>query len=590
MLISPILFTGDEERASDSNALSLQLSQRLDGGSKRNAFGFSLPAPIELELKSRHDADHLKANEEEKVSSSALSEPTSRWREEGESKSEEESDQSQQGDNRLQHDELFEGESDVPPNASLDAPLSPELDVQPILDATTSETLSERDDSSFEKQKSALAPSDGTSSGDAKSTAQQAQHGVQTNVAPLHVEQEARWLGKDRESSAATDVRDEPLSTCEPEEFRVYPHYIPIPVTAEAASLSFHTGNPLLVLGHGLDKNADGEAEVKGPEQIDQNLQFQLAIHDLSICWRLFKGRDWLHGCDGEVDRKGLGEFDVGDQRNQPWRVRRGSHHDAPAGAKRRAHERSREYPAPSSENSKPRKAELLDALLENYQDDGGGRGHKQPRRRASRQPKVKLLRRESGPTGSARRSGRDTSCMLEVVLQNSSLRLDNFHPGPPPSLLSNLLFTIKNLHASDTLTSSRPRKMLQHWRDDVNRPREYGQKMLTIRMTARSPSDHYCPEDTPLGDELMLKVRVLPVRLSFGQHTVDFLRSFASQAQSARGLDVKDASKGSKTPVEKEASPIFVSCCDVGPWKVWFVSVQKCPLRHGTLDVLRQA
>lgn len=411
-------------------------------------------------------------------------------------------------------------------------------------------------------------------------------------VGHVHGEQQARWLGTDRETpsddTAAAAGIGRSAPSHQPEDFRVYPHYVPIPTTAEATSLPFLSGDPLLALGHGLEKNAQGEAEIGGSERIDQKLQFQLAIHDLSICWRLFKGRDWL-GRDASEDRDrdqdrashqaGAGG---GDRRPQ-----RGSTRNPPsrrvAEGKVRGHERMRGDTDTDTDTSstgegglKPRKAELLDALLENYQDETGGRGHgseAQIRRRASRQPKVKLLNlsREPGSSRPGRRTGRDTSCVLEVVLEHSSLRLDSFHPGPPPSLLSNLLFSIKDLHASDTLTSSRPRKTLHHWRDDRRHPREFQHKMVTVRMTTRSPSNHFCPEDSPLGDEIMLKVRLLPIHLSFGQHTVDFLRSFSPpQAQSAPSAQDKQSTVVDHTAAAEDgAGPLFISCCDVGSFKV---------------------
>lgn len=399
-------------------------------------------------------------------------------------------------------------------------------------------------------------------------------------VGPVQGEQQARWLSKgqeiSRDGTGAADVGRN-ASTHQPEDFRVYPHYVPIPTTAEATSLPFLSGDPLLALGHGLEKNAEGEAEIGGSERIDQKLQFQLAIHDLSICWRLFKGRDWV-GKNASEDRAPY-PAGGGNRRHPPESTPGAPPPRGVAEGKIRGHERVRGDTDMSSMGegaSKPRKAELLDALLENYQDEKGGHADEaQVRCRASRQPKVKLLNlpRESGSSRSGRRTGRDTSCMLEVVLEHSSLRLDNFHPGPPPSLLSNLLFSIKDLHASDTLTSSRPRKTLHHWRDDRRHPREFQHKMVTVRMTTRSPSDHFCPEEAPLGDEIMLKVRLLPIHLSFGQHTVDFLRSFSPpQVQSAcSAQDNQSKVVGHTAVAEDGAGPLFISCCNVGSFKVLF-------------------
>ena len=67
-----------------------------------------------------------------------------------------------------------------------------------------------------------------------------------------------------------------------------------------------------------------------------------------------------------------------------------------------------------------------------------------------------------------------------------------------------------------------------------------------------------------------MLKVRLLPIHLSFGQHTVDFLRCFSSQAQPAPDAYVKGSKgDGDKAAEDKPASPFFISSCDVGACKV---------------------
>lgn len=539
------------------------------GVTRRSNFGFSLPAPIEIELEERHESSEEKESRNLEASGAvgpALSSPERGRRSEGtNSPSQTEEYLSEDGVLSPQRGDLNQkghGALGMP----VDAPRVPE-------------SLCRRDCLPLEEREASPTQAVSVSAGEVPEAPHrelEAKLSSPAEMGPVQGEQEARWLNRDREtpieSSGVADVGTSP-SSHQHDDFRVYPHYVPIPTTAEATSLPFLSGDPLLALGHRLEKNADGEAEVGGSESIDQKLQFQLAIHDLSICWRLFKGRDWLERHTREDIR--ASHQGGGEGRRHQRATTRGPSSRGFAGGKGHLHERTREDTDTSSTvegEVKPRKAELLDALLENYRDERGGHGEAQAGRCASRQPKVKLLNtpRESGSTRPGRRTGRDTSCMLQVVLEHCSLRLDNFHPGPPPSLLSNLLFSIKNLHVSDTLTSSRPRKTLHHWRDDRRHPREFQHKMVTVRMTTRSPSDHFCPEDAPLGDEIMLKVRLLPIHLSFGQHTVDFLRSFFPQVQSTPSANeqqpgVVDSTAGP----EKGAGPLFISCCDVGSFKV---------------------
>ncbi|CAN0472078.1 unnamed protein product, partial [Phaeothamnion confervicola] len=132
------------------------------------------------------------------------------------------------------------------------------------------------------------------------------------------------------------------------------------------------------------------------------------------------------------------------------------------------------------------------------------------------------------------RRGRRDTSRMLELALEHVTLRMDSFHQEgkrPGEKLLSNLVLAVDDLLVYDTLTSHRPRRALSHWRSDKRHPREYGQKMLTLQLTAHGPAAGAFAGGggggAAPGDEYMLKVRLLPLQLSFGQHMIDFLRGF---------------------------------------------------------------
>lgn len=540
-----------------------------------------MPAPIEIELEDRHDAESADTNtgKSGKLDESKVAEPSSPSTVGGDSRSDE-ADCTGHEEKRSPQDGSLSPLTDAS-ELRYSTPIvsvARAQDIQLGADSPLApETLVRRDSLPFDERESAPAV---TESVVARALPQAVHAGLSAKfnapakIEPVQGEQEARWLGSDRHTpSDGNGVGEAGASGTSPhqcEEFRVYPHYIPIPTTAEATSLPFLSGDPLIALGHGRKNSTGGEGGEAEAEDLGHKLQFQLAIHDLSICWRLFKGRDWTEKSSGDDDRTSY-------QGTRSRVVARGPSSRAYAeGKSARPHRRRDDADTHSASTAqgglKPRKTELLDALLENYQDEQGGHGEVKAGRRSSRQPKVKLLNlpRETGSTRSVKRAGRDTSCMLEVVLEHSSLRLDNYHPGPPPSLLSNLLFTIKNLHASDTLTSSRPRKTMQHWRDDSRHPREFQQKMVTVRMTARSPSDHFCPEDAPLGDEIMLKVRLLPIHLSFGQHTVDFLRSFSSQARPAPEARMKGSKcDGDKAAEDAPASPFFISCCDVGACKV---------------------
>eukprot|EP00953_Heterococcus_sp_UTEX-ZZ885_P042386 21539-Heterococcus_DN1.PRE.2 len=133
--------------------------------------------------------------------------------------------------------------------------------------------------------------------------------------------------------------------------------------------------------------------------------------------------------------------------------------------------------------------------------------------------------------------------------------------------------------------------------------PRQCHQSMLTLQLTARSPgpvsatstlpsastgTSSSTAKSTPIviGDEYMLKVRLLPLHLSFGQHTIDFLAAFAGaqQQQQQQSGSAKASSRfsGSDTPqnavdsavdqsdaASDGAGAIFFQSCDIGAVKL---------------------
>lgn len=558
-------FAGDETWDINDKHVSSGVT-RPSSTYRRSKFGFNLPAPIEIELESRYASEGQEEKEHGVVGGSSPSPSPRQLVKAGEGKASSEVQERDAIDEDFSMQEMNNDKRSHVTQGGFPSHTGVQRD-----DDVTTQRPCDPNMTGSGGEGDTTAP-DGVVSPECRHVPRDAKLNDSPSIEMLHREQEAFWLGRPPGGNHDEAVHRGNHNDDEgPQEFRVYPHYIPIPVSAEAASLPFVSGQPLVPLGDDEKEEGNGVSCSKR----EHKLQLQLAIHDLSVCWRLFKGSDWYDETR-IMNNSGRVEFGARDGGVPGQEPSIDALFEGPARRKDRSTEAPRRYTNAASSavgDSKPRRVELLDALLENYQDNGVGHEGTEKRRRSLRQPKVELLNptHESG-AAPARRTGRDTSCMLEMFLEHCGIRLDHFHPGPPPSLLSNLLLTIKDVQASDTLTSSRPRKTLHHWRDDVHHPREYQQKMVMVRMTARSPSDHYCPGDAPLGNEIMLKVRILPVRLSFGQHTVDFIRSFVGNDPPKGGLDGSGDGGGHEVAGKREkrlANPSFISCCDVGACKV---------------------
>jgi hypothetical protein len=355
-------------------------------------------------------------------------------------------------------------------------------------------------------------------------------------------------------------LEDEGSRWYDPEESLViFPHHMPIP----KASISGKN------ISDELSQGATGHA---------QDVALTLVVHDLSICWRMFKGHDWVASAPQEP-----GSCWSGFRTGQPVPQQ----HSSP------------QEPA-DGEDGNARRAALLSAILEDY--DGTQGSGSQPAFQSIRLMKLDGGSRHDEPN-------RDTNTMIQVALQNVKMRMDCYvqpdaaelaerEPGTEAALLSNLALEIRDMYISDSLNGRRPRKTLGHWRNDAEHPRECHQSMFTMQLTSRNPSQRFLPGlgGGELGDEYMLKVRMLPLHLAFGQYTVDFLVEFfkvgnhdpdsAGAGASAPDFSGEDDGTGTggnegsasqefrgpspaASPLVPASSAIFFQSCDIGPCKL---------------------
>jgi hypothetical protein len=135
------------------------------------------------------------------------------------------------------------------------------------------------------------------------------------------------------------------------------------------------------------------------PAANGQRVSVSLVVHNLSVCWRLFKGHDW--------------PLQQQQQAQSAVPVRRNSSTTSTASS------------ASSTSAQEARKATLLDGLLENYQD--------------SYVPEHVRGRLNGGSSADKEKSqsssGRDTSSIVEVALQNATVRMQAFHQAPSPQV-----------------------------------------------------------------------------------------------------------------------------------------------------------
>ncbi len=293
-------------------------------------------------------------------------------------------------------------------------------------------------------------------------------------------------------------------------DMRIYPHHIPIP-QAQEGQLSAEP------IGDG-----DGVA-------------LAIILHDLNVCFRMFKGCDWPAACNNTDNVS----------------------HPVPEPPKSKDDDDLSCIGV--DEEERVSQAALLDVLIDNYKEvppEGNSKT-------ASSNYEQK--------NGVEKKSGRITMSMVQVLMQNVSMRLDSYQQLEESStggeaLLSHLAIAIRDVHVSDTLASHRLRKTLGHWCDDSKHPRESYESMLTVQITIRTPSQRFLQCGKQLGDELRVKIRLLPLHLSFAQHTIDFLRAFfTASLETDNNMEM---GCGGETSVDLACISFFQSF-DVGPCKL---------------------
>ncbi len=303
-------------------------------------------------------------------------------------------------------------------------------------------------------------------------------------------------------------------------DMRIYPHHVPIPQSTQEGQPS------------------------AGPVEAGDGVALAIILHDLNVCFRMFKGCDWpaLDKTSGaSLARKPPNSMD--------------DNLSSFGGG---------------TEGAEVSQAALLDALIDNYQEAP-------PLNRRSSSSSSKntttggsnYKQRRNGDNVT-RKSGRITMSMVQVLLQNVSMRLDSYQQleenSSGEALLSHLALAIRDVHVSDTLASHRLRRILGHWCDGSEHPRESHESMLTLQITTRTPSQRFLQCGKQLGDELRVRIRLLPLHLSFAQPMIDFLRDFFNASTEKEGDN--NIEMGLGTSVDPACISFFQSF-DVGACKL---------------------
>ncbi|CAM9424273.1 unnamed protein product, partial [Chrysoparadoxa australica] len=280
----------------------------------------------------------------------------------------------------------------------------------------------------------------------------------------------------------------------------------------------------------------------------------RLRVHDVSVRWRLFAGNDWETQASASSAQEG------GDNSS----VAKGAQPDEDRAAPEVA------LPASGHSSRDERKAKLMAGLLGECTPGGGAA--KWGNERDEREPEAagtgkgaSVKRRGSAGRGRGR-SSRTESTTLDVRFQHMQFRLDcSDDQASVRDLRTCLLMKVQELFVCDTLQSRRPRKALSRW-NTPTLPKWVPQRsMVELCLTSKAAALGLPGE---LSNDYELKLRLLPLHLSFSQRTIDFIRSFLPAAAAAAARSTSHATKappraGRATP------PPFFELCDIGPVQV---------------------
>jgi hypothetical protein len=125
--------------------------------------------------------------------------------------------------------------------------------------------------------------------------------------------------------------------------------------------------------------------------------------------------------------------------------------------------------------------------------------------------------------------NSRQSGVFFQVSLNGITLRMDSFDKSDTHRLLSVMEVAVSNLFVAETVSISRPIKMLGEWANDNEHPRDTRYGTLMLNMATWAPLSKVTDKNEVESDESDVTVQLLPMRLLLDQRAISFIRAFVN-------------------------------------------------------------
>lgn len=269
---------------------------------------------------------------------------------------------------------------------------------------------------------------------------------------------------------------------------------------------------------------------------IDLSLKSRLSIQKLNVVIRFFDGYDWPEKCSSKEKEavKRLGKTFVIEPLPRSTQQDQQKEKDA------------------SVRSSVTTTANLMGDLLD--VEDNMFEEVPLP------EDRVTIMNREKH----YRLSKRRPNTFFQLSLNGVALRIDSYEKSQSHLLQSILEVSVSNLFIAETVSGSKPLKMIGEWTNDYEHPRDtrFGTVMLT--MATWAPNNKITTDDNIASDECNVTVQLVPMRCLLDQRAISFMKAFFNN---------EDANSEKGAPAWSSGlyllPPPFFKTFKIKPWKV---------------------
>jgi autophagy-related protein 2 len=130
------------------------------------------------------------------------------------------------------------------------------------------------------------------------------------------------------------------------------------------------------------------------------------------------------------------------------------------------------------------------------------------------------------------RRLARRMDCFLQISLSGLTLRVDSFEESSRHRLASCVDLKVKDFFIAETISSTKPTKLLGEWFNDKEHPRDTKQGLIMLRMVTWHPKTRVTADNKIANDEGEAVLQFLPLRCHLDQRALRFIRAFFTSGE----------------------------------------------------------